>query len=1021
MRWYVTILAVTALCAAAPVAHAQEEAVGVVRGSVYDKEFGVPLANARVSIVELGLSAMTTADGTFAFQRVPAGAYTLTFVKDGYDREIRTGVAVSAGRLTDVRVDLPIEVVELEELVVSGTGFFDNSEVGLLELRSVAVAVQDAVSADLIRQAGASDVAGALKLVVGASVVEGKYATVRGLSDRYTGVTLNGVRVPSADPRRRAVQIDIFPTGTIDSITVTKTFTPDLQGDFTGGGVDIKTKAIPEDKLLAVSVSTEYNSAATGNEDFLTYSGGGVDWTGFQDGSRDVPAAALEPFPPVPGYIVRLGLFPSDQEIANAQWISDVTRSFAPVMGSHTGAPGPGRGFALTGGRRFNWHEHKLGLLGSFSYSHKFDFYEGAKNYNAEVSGPENPIAQSKARTDSKGTDEVLMGLLLGAGFEVNENHHFTVQLIGNHSATDEARLQILDLSPDNRERNQALEYAERSVASLQIHGENRFKNVFGTAGKRGFSDISLNWTLSGNYTRQDEPDVRFFRDSIDPTTLLVGAPRAGGASVADAPRRIFRNIEEANKQLMLHVTAPFTNWTGVEGHLRAGLYFERADRDYFQRSFFYEFPRQGGRVRNNPDRDYNESLTTYYAPSIDGLWTDVFADPSRTGLAGNRCEIEATTCTVPIHQLLWYLSPLGDDVDYIGVQDIDAAYVMAELPLLRWLRFVGGVRQERTTLSVTPTSQSGYVDIIEKDADDNRAIVTVPQETARTSIDDKRNLPSLGLVADLHAQMKLRLSWSRTIARPTFRELAPVATEEFLAGDEFLGEPRLKLSGITNYDARWEWFPRPGEVLAASLFYKELTDPIEYVSFGASNRSFVQPTNYDEGTARGFEIEARTGLDVLWKSLKGLAAGVNLSVIDSEVTVPEHERTGLELNYGLGQASRRLLGQPEYVLNLNVTYDNDDLGFSAGLFYNVTGETLITGAASGNTGGIPDAHALTYATLDLTASKKFGKGLALGLKAQNLFAGSKGSEWRTPANEVAIRTDRPTARTFGLSLGYKW
>lgn len=1019
MRCLAVILAVLALLIATPWPGFGQEEGGVIRGSVYDKDFGVPLAKARVSIVELGLSTLTTPDGTYAFQRVPAGTYTLTFVKDGYDREIRTEIAVSAGRLTDVRVDLPIEIVELDELVVSGTGFLENSEVGLLELRSAAVAVQDAVSADLIRQAGAGDVAGALKLVVGASVVEGKYATVRGLSDRYTGITLNGVRVPSADPRRRAVQIDIFPTGTIDSITVTKTFTPDLQGDFTGGGVDIKTRAIPEGRVLSVSVSTEYNSKATGSDGFLSYRGGGVRRTGFQRGNRSIPGIALQPLPPQPNYIVRLGLFPADQDVANAQLLSDVTRAFSPVMGVARDAPEPGHGVSVTGGRRVSWGGRNVGLLGSFSYSHKYEFYDRAKNFNAEVSSPTSGVQQSKKRDDARGTDEVLMGLLLGAGYEMNEDHHFTVQLIGNHSATDEARLQTIDVSADNRERNQSLQYAERSVGSLQLHGESRFKGLFGAAEKAAFSDLSVDWTVSGNYTRQDEPDVRFFRDSIDPETLVVGGPRAGGTTAPENTRRIFRNIEEANKQAMLHATAPFTNWTGVEGRLRAGFFIERADRDYFQRSFYYDFPRQGGRVRNNPDRDHNNSLSGYQASNIEDLWTDVFADPSRTGLASNRCDKRATSCLVPIHQLLWYLSPIGDDVDYAGVQDIDAQYVMAELPLLGWLKFVGGVRREKTRLAVAPSSQNGLVDIIETDAQNNRAIITVPQGTARTDIRDTSYLPAAGLVIDLRTGMKLRLSWSKTIARPTFRELAPVATEEFLAGDEFLGEPDLRLSSIANYDIRWEWFPKSGDVLAVSAFYKRLKDPIEYISFGASNRSFVQPTNYGLGEARGVELEVRAGLEAAWTRLKGFTAGMNVSLIDSEVTVPERERAGLELNYGLGQKTRRLLGQPTQVVNVNLAYDNADTGTSAGLFYNLTGETLLAGAASGNTGGIPDSYELAYGSLDLTASQRIGKGIKLALKAQNLLGATKESEWRLPTGTGAVRTERTNGRTFGVSMSY--
>jgi hypothetical protein len=203
--------------------HAQSAAAsGAIRGSVLDKDFETPLSRVTVTLVEAFLATQTNADGNFLFERVPPGTYTLSFGRDGYERQVVSGVAVAPGQVAEVRVEMPSEVVEMEELVVKGEDLLGNTEVGLLEVRAEAATVQDAISSELIKQAGASDAAGALKLVVGATVTDGKYATVRGLSDRYTGTTLNGVRLPSADPRKRAVNIDIFPTGTIESMTVTK-------------------------------------------------------------------------------------------------------------------------------------------------------------------------------------------------------------------------------------------------------------------------------------------------------------------------------------------------------------------------------------------------------------------------------------------------------------------------------------------------------------------------------------------------------------------------------------------------------------------------------------------------------------------------------------------------------------------------------------------------------------------------------------------------------------------------------
>ena len=174
-------------------ARAQEAGAGSLRGSVTDKDFQVPIPGVRLTLVEARRAAVSNGQGQFVFESVPAGTYTLTADKDGYERKIVAGVVVAPGRLSDLRVELASEVVEMEELVITGADL-------LVERRGRhprgprggdGHAGRDLRRPD--QRAGASDVAGALKIVVGASVAEGKYATVRGLSDRYTGTTLNGV------------------------------------------------------------------------------------------------------------------------------------------------------------------------------------------------------------------------------------------------------------------------------------------------------------------------------------------------------------------------------------------------------------------------------------------------------------------------------------------------------------------------------------------------------------------------------------------------------------------------------------------------------------------------------------------------------------------------------------------------------------------------------------------------------------------------------------------------------------
>jgi TonB-dependent receptor len=267
---------------------------------------------------------------------------------------------------------------------------------------------------------------------------------------------------------------------------------------------------------------------------------------------------------------------------------------------------------------------------------------------------------------------------------------------------------------------------------------------------------------------------------------------------------------------------------------------------------------------------------------------------------------------------------------------------------------------------------------------------------------------------------MNVRASWSRTLARPTFRELAPVATEEFLFGDEFLGNPKLRLSRIQNYDLRWEWFRRAGEVLAASVFYKDIVDPIEQISFAAGGRFFIQPINYDRGNVRGLEVEARSELDVFADSLRGLAATVNYTWIESQVEVPLAERVSLS-DYSLDQTQRRLQGQPDSIINASLVYENDYYGTSAGLFYNRVGETLQTGAARGLNGGIPNVIELPTSSLDLTISQKLWQHFSVGFKARNLLRPDRRSVYRTPGGDEAPRVQRETARLFGLSATVRW
>ena len=260
------------------------------------------------------------------------------------------------------------------------------------------------------------------------------------------------------------------------------------------------------------------------------------------------------------------------------------------------------------------------------------------------------------------------------------------------------------------------------------------------------------------------------------------------------------------------------------------------------------------------------------------------------------------------------------------------------------------------------------------------------------------------------------------------------MATIEFLDGDEFTGNPELGLSDIENADLRWEWFPSAGRVLAFSVFHKEITDPIELISFTVGGRDLVQPINYPSGRVEGWEFESRSDLGLFSDLLDNFSVGINFTSLDSEVDVPLDEQESLG-DFGIRQETRRLQGQPEYLFNANVTYDNNRSGTTVSLFYNVIGETLLTGAARGQEGARPNVFNLSFKRFDLNFRQRFKKHFSFSLKLKNVTREQQLSVFRTPEGVDVpfegwtqtsdgaqfLRTQRPTAREFSLGVGFSW
>ena len=242
MKNILTVL--TFFLALASVAQAEDPKLGLLRGTVIDDDFGDPVMYAEVRVEGLDVITLTDLEGQYSFELAP-GTYTLSVEFLGYAKQVVNEVVVTEGstELVDVRLKEESEVIT--EVVVSATQS-RNNETALLTIQRKSAVVLDGVSAQSISRIGDSDAGQAIQRVSGVSVEGGKYIYVRGLGDRYTKTTLNGMDIPGLDPDRNTVQMNVFPTSLIDNIIVRKTFAPNMPGDFSGGVVDIATKSFPD-------------------------------------------------------------------------------------------------------------------------------------------------------------------------------------------------------------------------------------------------------------------------------------------------------------------------------------------------------------------------------------------------------------------------------------------------------------------------------------------------------------------------------------------------------------------------------------------------------------------------------------------------------------------------------------------------------------------------------------------------------------------------------------------------------
>ena len=462
---------------------------GFLRGRVIDDEFGEGLIGTNIYVEGTTNGTVADFNGDYSLPLAP-GTYNIVFSSISYATLTVSDVKIVAGEVTALDITMKNDVEQLEAVVVTAEVMKD-SEAGLLAAQKKAINVADGISNQTFKKVGDSDLSGAIKRVTGVSVEGGKYVYVRGLGDRYTKTTLNGMDIPGLDPDKNSVQIDIFPTAVLDNVMVYKTFSPNLYGDFTGGVVDIQTKDFPGEKTTSFSLGLSMIPGVQFNDDFILYQGSATDWLGFDNGLRALP-------------------FSKDTEIPSEARVDpkleNLTRSFNPQMAVRNRSALPSGSFTFNTGNQINKNSATIGYNLVLNYQSTFQFFDNVQSNNMlkDPDKKENDLFLDETRRGALGKHTVNWSALASAALKFNKSS-YSLSLLRSQSGESVANNRV------NENYNQTsatllediLTYSQRSVTNAIL------------IGKHNLTTSQLEWRGAVNWSRVYDPDFRVTSISI--------------------------------------------------------------------------------------------------------------------------------------------------------------------------------------------------------------------------------------------------------------------------------------------------------------------------------------------------------------------------------------------------------------------------------------------------------------------------------------------------------------------------
>ncbi len=619
------------------------------------------------------------------------------------------------------------------------------------------------------------------------------------------------------------------------------------------------------------------------------------------------------------------GNFPSTSALQGSGRASELRqnagRSLTNNFDFDTRSARPDISLGVSFARKFQWGNALISNITSLNYANSYQ-YAQIDRFRYFFFDPDRPIQQRFAYQDDMHRNSIRIGFLHNWRAELGDNtviefrNMFTQ--IGENESVIRNGFDFLQ-RPNDDLRNYSYHYMSRTIYTGQLEGKHTLKE----------NRTTLNWTVGLNYIGRNEPDFRRFRTFRDTTLRETSAPftmQLPPSANLFETGRFFSTFQEVgvSQGLTYEIILGDSQKESEERPiLRTGYYAEYKEREFNARYVSYLYP--GFFDPNEGQRLSRLPLDQIFSPenisNQDGFVIEEGTRPTDT---------------------------------YTGNNTLLAAFVGAVIPINRF-KASGGLRVEYNNQEIISSDDFGPI---------------------RGGQELISPLPFLNLSLDVSERSLVRAAFSSTVNRPDFRELAPFVYYNFDLESGVRGNPELKVATIQNIDARWEFYPNPGEIISIGGFYKSFRNPIESFLQVTTEQPQFTYGNAESAYSYGVELEIRKtfGDLTLVPVLRDMSIVFNAALIESRVDLGAAATAQDQV--------RPLQGQSPYMLNFVWYYNNSDAGLDINLAYNVIGARIF---AVGDV-NFPTIYELPRNAIDLTISKSLSENTAVKFGIQDLL-----------------------------------